>query len=235
MGVAPYYVDEKAGITLWHGDFREILPTLRKPGLILSDPPYGISYNREAVPQEKHLPARRRQVATVRGDEEKFDPSHLLGGRVILWGANCYASRLPDCPTWIGWDKVTRNGLDLRIGEIELAWTNCVSRPRLFRHLWSGGYRASGIDREEFLHPTQKPVALMEWCLLLVPEAKSVCDPYAGSGTTLVAAKRLGRRAVGIEIEERYCEVAALRLQRVTPPLLDAPLDSPSPPPRPDP
>lgn len=208
----PYYQDEL--VTIYHGDCREVVGGLPKSGLVLTDPPYGISYNREKVPQAKHLPARRGQVSVVHGDNEDFDPGPWLAGRAILWGANCYASKLPSPAVWIGWDKVTRNGLALRIGEAEFAWTNCVARTRLFRHLWSGGYRHAGTDRDEFLHPTQKPVALMDWCLSLVPEARSVLDPYMGSGTTLVAAKRRGVRAIGIEIEEKYCEIAANRCRQ---------------------
>lgn len=206
----PYYTDEF--VTLYHGDCREIIADL-EAGLVLSDPPYGIAYNREDVPQGKHLPARRGQVASVHGDAEPFDPSHLLRfKRLILWGANCYATRLPDPAIWICWDKVTRNGLNLRIGEAEFAWTNCVGRTRVFRHLWSGGYRAIGLDRGEYVHPTQKPIALMRWCIEIADASGTVLDPYCGSGTTLIAAKNLGRESIGIEIEERYCEIAAKRL-----------------------
>ncbi len=210
----PYY-DDGRGITIYHGDCREIAPRLGFKGLVLSDPPYGISYNREHVPQGKHLPSPRRQVRTVAHDDQPFDPTPWITGHAILWGANCYASRLPDSAVWIAWDKVTRNGLDLRIGEAEFAWTNCVGRTRVLRHLWSGGYRAPGDDARAFLHPTQKPVALMRWCIEIArPSPRIILDPFMGSGTTLRAAKDLGRRAIGIEIEELYCEIAAKRLEQ---------------------
>ena len=210
--MTPYYSDPM--VTLYHARWEDVPPELLKAGLVLSDPPYGIAYNREAIPQGKHLPARRKQVLAVEGDDAPFDPAPFIGGRAILWGANCYADRLPASAVWLAWDKVTRNGLALRIGEAEFAWTNCVARTRIFRHLWSGGYRASDIDRDQFLHPTQKPVALMGWCLSLVPDARSVLDPFAGSGSTLVAAKRRGISSIGVECVERYCEVAADRCRQ---------------------
>lgn len=92
----------------------------------------------------------------------------------------------------------------------ELAWSNFVKGCRRFRFLWNGFMRAGD---ESLYHPTQKPVDLMTWCLSLpwTPEGK-VLDPYMGSGPVLIAAKLAGRKAIGIEIEERYCEIAANRL-----------------------
>lgn len=97
------------------------------------------------------------------------------------------------------------------LGEAELAWSNLLGATRVFRNLWSGLLRSS--ERRDFYHPTQKPIALMEWCLQFFPDGK-VLDPYAGSGSTLIASKKTGRSAVGIEIEERYCEIAAKRLNQ---------------------
>lgn len=206
----PYYDED--GITIYHGDCRELLPLVAFD-VIVSDPPYGISYNGEDEPQGKHVFSHGRQIAEVAGDDGPFDPSPFVEGPFILWGANCYASRLPDLRVWLCWDKVTRNGLNLRIAECEFAATNCVGRPRVFRYLWSGGYRAG--ERGDYFHPTQKPIDLMRWCMTLpgVPEGV-VLDPFMGSGTTLRAAKDLGRKAIGIEIEERYCEIAAKRLSQ---------------------
>jgi site-specific DNA-methyltransferase (adenine-specific) len=199
----PYY--EHGGITIYHGDCREVLPTLEKVDLVLTDPPYGIGYDRN----KKH----KGSVAhgTVYGDDKPFDPAFLLDMKnLILWGANCYASRLPDSATWLAWHKTFTDNSSGQTADFELAWTNCVKRSRLYSHLWAGCYRAT--EPGQFFHPTQKPIALMTWCLQLVPQAKRIIDPFMGSGSTLVAAKNLGRFCTGIEIEERYCEIAAKRL-----------------------
>lgn len=210
--MTPYY--DRDGITIYCGDCRDVLPHLEPVDLVLTDPPYGINYN-GTNPQEKHVFSYRRQTTTIANDNEPFDPSFLLclGRGRIIWGANCFANRLPNNPKWLAWDKVTRNGLNLRIAEMELAWTDCVGRSQVFRYLWSGSYRAG--ERGETYHPTQKPTELMRWCLGLsgVPSGL-VLDPFMGSGTTLRAAKDLGRRAIGIEIEEKYCQIAVERLRQ---------------------
>jgi len=209
--VKPYY--ESGGITIYHGDCREILPAGLEYDTVISDPPYGIHYNEEDEPQAKHVASHRCQVASVFGDDKPFDPRPWIDRPAILWGANCYSDKLPALPTWLVWDKVTRNGLKLRIAECEFAWTNCVARSQVFRYLWSGAYRQE--ERGEYWHPTQKPVDLMRWCISLArPVPTIILDPFMGSGTTLRAAKDLGRKAIGIEIEEKYCEIAALRLQQ---------------------
>jgi DNA modification methylase len=205
MMLDPYYDD--GGCTIYHGDCREVLPALSFDAIV-TDPPYGIAYD----PSDQKFEALTGLPA-VTGDDTPFDPSFLLAYNVptVIWGGNCFASRLPDHPGWLAWDKAIRNGLKLRIAECEFAWTNCVTRSRIFRHLWSGAYRAS--EQDAFLHPTQKPVALMRWVIQLVTmPGQLVVDPFMGSGPTLRAAKDLGRRAIGIEIEEHYCEIAAKRL-----------------------
>lgn len=203
--------------TIWHGDCRAILPTLDKGSVdaVVTDPPYGIGYD----PQSRKNVGDHHGHERIVGDSEPFDPSPLLGfGRLVLWGANCYADRLPVEPCWLAWDKVTRGGLELRIAEFELAWTRGIRRPQMFRHLWSGNYRAS--ESGEFYHPTQKPIALMEWCVGLISEPEeTILDPFAGSGPTGVACIRTGRKFIGIEIEERYCEIAARRISQAEPAL----------------
>lgn len=206
----PYYQDD--AVTIYHGDCREILPQLEPVDLVLTDPPYGINYDRN----QKHKGFRTNH--TVFGDDAPFDPSCLLKYQnLILWGANCYASRLPDSKVWLAWHKTFTDNADGQTADMELAWTNCLGRSRLFRYLWAGCYRQGEIS--EFYHPTQKPLALMSWCISLAGDRKIILDPFMGSGTTLRAAKDLGRKAIGIEIEEKYCEVAARRMAQEVLPL----------------
>lgn len=206
----PYY--EHGGITIYHGDCREVLPALA-PGsvdLVLSDPPYGIDYDASTSSQRGIT-----KFAQIAGDTEQFDAEPFLSfPDVLLWGANNFAHSLPQrSGQFYCWDKVCSNGMDVRIAECEFCWHKLGTKPRVFRHLWSGAYRASesGTTR---LHPNQKPVALMKWCIQLSPREGTILDPFMGSGSTLRAAKDLGRRAIGIELSEEYCERAANRLRQ---------------------
>jgi len=208
----PYY--EHAGITIYHGDCREILPSLTFD-VMLTDPPYGISHPTDYATRGRGILAQTNDFSPVHGDDQVFDPLHLMTpAQTILWGANYYADRLIPVSGWLVWDKRVQQGVGVNDqADCELAWTNCVKGTRVFRHMWNGFWRDS--EREESYHPTQKPVALMRWCLNLKWIVDGVvCDPYMGSGPVLVAAKALGRRAIGIEIEERYCEIAARRLDQ---------------------
>jgi hypothetical protein len=233
----PYY--EHAGIEIYLGDCREILPQLPKGwcsncavqladesilaihlaaghtvgplcDLLLTDPPYGISYD---ASHSKYKNGIDRGEAIW--DKEPFDPSALIALDLptIMWGGNCFSSRLPDESSWISWVKIARQDADIRQSDCELAWTNCLGRSRVFMHLWIGAYRESESGMQNW-HPCQKPIALMKWCMNLVKDVRAVLDPYMGSGTTLWAAKDTGRRAIGIEIEEKYCEIAAKRLSQ---------------------
>lgn len=204
---SPYY--EEDNITIYHGDCREILPLLAPESidLVLTDPPYGISYDTSHT-KYKHSISR----PAVTEDDKPFDPTPLLGfKKLIIWGGNCFSSRLPDSSAWLVWVKIVRQDANIRQSDCELAWTNCVGRARVFTHLWIGAYRDSESGERNF-HPTQKPLALMRWCLGLLPKAQTILDPYLGSGTTLVAAKHLGKRGIGIEIEEKYCDISVQRL-----------------------
>jgi DNA modification methylase len=194
--VKPYYSDDL--VTIYHGDCREWMP---EADVIVTDPPYGIGYV-----------GRRRRGTAITGDDEPFDPAHLIEAHrpTVLFGAVAFAARLPASAGWIVWDKVAPH-FDRRPREAELAWTNFLTSPRILRVFWTGGinYRNEhGTDAP--LHPAQKPVALMTAVLGITPSG-SVLDPYMGSGSTLLAAKQCGRKSIGIEIEERYCEIAAAR------------------------
>lgn len=206
----PYY--EHAGITIYHGDCREILPSLNFD-LIISDPQYGISHPTDYASRGRSKLARCNNYIPFFGDNEPFDPSFIikLSKPTILWGANHYSSRLPDASGWLVWNKERPDGLDQATAE--LAWTSFVKGVRVFNHLWNGMMRASehGVN----LHPTQKPVALYSWIFSLpwCPEGIAV-DSHMGSGPMLRAAKDVGRKAIGIEVNEKYCQIAAERLEQ---------------------
>jgi len=195
---------------LWLGDCREVLPTLSGVDVIVSDPPYGINYDSSHT---KYKNGITRDVADW--DVEPFDPTHLLALDLptVLWGGNCFASRLPDHPGWLVWVKVVRNEANIRQADMELAWTNCVRRPQSFTHLWVGAYRdsESGVRNE---HPTQKLIAVMDWCIrVATPDAITILDPYCGSGSTGVACMHLGRKFIGIEREGKYFDIACRRIE----------------------
>lgn len=207
-----YYQDEQ--VTLYCGDCLKIMPTLGKVDAVITDPPYGINHPCNFRSRGRGKLARGRDYPNVFGDSLPFDPAPLLALDVptVLWGANHYADKLPPSGGWLVWDKERPDNLDQ--STCELAWTNCVKGVRRFRHLWSGMLKAS--ERGESYHPTQKPVALMRWVLTLrwVPQAKSIIlDPYMGSGPVGIAAAQLGRRFIGIEIDQTYCAIARERIK----------------------
>lgn len=209
--MTPYYDDGL--VTVYHGDSRELAVEF---DLVVTDPPYGISLDtaRTATYPERDKTGRLRTgrtFAPIVGDEVPFDPSYWLGWPCGFTGANYFADKLPR-GRWHVWDKTNRGEQPTGLGnEFEIVWTSWPSgRSQIIPILWAGLSRINKHP-DSFQHPSQKPVALMSWLIRSAPPG-TILDPFMGSGTTLRAAKDLGRRAIGIEIEERYCEIAALRL-----------------------
>lgn len=211
-------------VTLYLGDCREILPSLSiaPETLIIADPPYGTGVATNGGLRSRgnrHDPkTASHEWPQIIGDDDEFQPGHLLMfERIVLWGANNYASRLPDSPCWFSWDKKTERGAAAsRVGDCELAWTKGLpfKTVRIFRHMWEGFKRDSETG-EKHLHPTQKPVALMQWCIGFFPESTTIVDPYMGSGPAGVAANMLGRQFIGIEIEPKYFDIACRRIDAI--------------------
>lgn len=195
--------------TLYLGDCREILPTLAPCDLILTDPPYGIN---RAGQQETFTKDRRhkRKHYDDLGWDDETPPAWFFGLLLeksttqMIWGGNYFTHALPPSMGWLYWDK-GQDGLSMSDGE--LCFTSRQSALRSFR-LNRGEIAKDGAE-----HPTQKPLRLMTWCLSLVPDAKTVCDPFMGSGTTGVAAVKMGKMFVGIEREPKYFKIACKRIE----------------------
>lgn len=198
----PYYQD--SAVTIYHGDCAEIVPTLGRFDLLMTDPPYGIGRDGGNLSTSSH--GGRKPYKFMGWDDEA--PTGLIHHCMlacdnhVIWGANYFPSILPASMGWLVWDK----GQEICSSDCELAFT---SR--------KGALRRIVMNRVELLkdgteHPTQKPLKLITWCLSFFPDAVTVLDPFAGSGTTGRACKDLGRKCVLIEREESYCEIAAKRM-----------------------
>jgi DNA modification methylase len=209
--IKPYY--EHGGITIYNADCREVLPELGRFDLLLTDPPYGIGEARNNN-QSRSCIAASKDYGMSSWDDSPVDVDTLRQLQEIaewqaIFGGNYYP--MPPSSCWLVWDK--DNGAN-DFADCELAWTNFPKAVRLLKHKWQGMLQENMKDKEYRFHPTQKPVPVMQWCIGHAPKANTILDPFMGSGTTLVAAKNLGRTAVGIELEEKYCEIAALRLSQ---------------------
>ncbi len=210
----PYYQDE--WVTIYHGDCREILPSLEKVDLVLTDPPYGISIvkNGRIGGTSKDLGRWGAQYNTlhneVYGDDKPIDPLPLLdiSKHQIIWGGNYIADRLYPARCWLVWYKRIKQQSN-NMADCELAWTSFDKPSKVFQHMWMGMLRDS--EMQEHHHPTQKPVALMKWAIQQGDNPQSILDPYMGAGAVILAAKQLNRKCTGIEIKEKYCEITAKR------------------------
>jgi DNA modification methylase len=200
--------------TLYHGDCREILPTLGRVDAVLADPPYGIKVDREMASKSgtrygKAMAAKSHYEASG-WDDVAMSPDiaetlRAMSEHQILWGGNYYG--LPASRCWLVWDKQVNGAF----ADCELAWTNLDKPVRKFSWMWNGMLRQGDEARNG--HPTQKPLRLMEWCLSFLPDAKTILDPYMGSGTTGVACANFGRHFTGIEIERKYFDIACERIE----------------------
>lgn len=184
------------------GDCREVLPLLPTVDVCLTDPPYGIGEDGGRFRDRKgggHRVLPKGNWDSQRPDDQTLSLILSAGADVIVWGGNYFADRFPASKGWLYWDKLM--GGDFADGE--LAWTTLDRALRKFTLCNKMGGKQ---------HPTQKPVELMRWCLGFVPNAKSVIDPFMGSGTTGVACAKLGRSFIGIERHEPYFDIACERI-----------------------
>ncbi len=219
------------GVEIWLGDCREIRLRLGAFDAVVTDPPYGISYRHSGGVRscKRTLPhgltgktPPSSQSAPILGEDEPFDPQPWLEAAPVclFWGAQHFANRLPPSRHWIVWDK--KHTARLSFGGADLAWTNAPGNVRVHRQLWNGccvegeerfGRGGPGPVKTR-VHPVQKPVALMRYCIEEIGAAKTILDPFMGSGTTGVAAIGLGRGFIGIELDPRYFDIARCRLEK---------------------
>jgi len=196
--------------TLYLGDCRDVLPTIGAVDAVVTDPPYGISHRRGKAGNRGKGVSLGADCSEW--DSEPFDPSIILGfPNVLCWGANFYADKLP-AGRWLLWDKQCQGGAG-DFSEFEIAWCSKGTSIKAFRHMWLGVQRDSEHG-EARLHKTQKPIALMRWCIGFFPAAVSILDPFMGSGTTGVAAVQMGRKFIGIERDEGYFDIACRRIEQ---------------------
>lgn len=197
------------GVEVWLGDCLEVLPMLGRFDAVVTDPPYGIGESAAKVASRGKLAAPvdygdfdwDKQPATA----EQIAAIVACSKWQIIFGGNYFTLGPTSC--WLVWDK--QNG-DNDFADCELAWTNLPKAVRRIYWRWNGMIRKGDDVRE---HPTQKPVGVMDWCLTHIPDAKTICDPFLGSGTTGVAAVKAGRLFTGIERDERYFDIARRRIE----------------------
>lgn len=193
---------------LYLGDCREILPTLSGVDAVVTDPPYGVAFDTDYRRFTTGFGVDRNAHKPVHGDSEEFDPSFLTHfQRVVIWGFNCFSNRLPR-GTLLIWDKRFENGKAF-LADAESAWMK-GGHGVYIRSITSQGF----VRPESIEHPTQKPVGIMEWSIekCKAPIDGTILDPFMGSGTTGVAAMKMGRKFIGIEIEPKYFDIAARRI-----------------------
>lgn len=195
----PYYQDE--AVTIYCGDCREIVPSLGKFDLLLTDPPFGIGF--AAQPTNYQRAAGMKPQAWDDAPPDADTIRALLGAakQHCIWGGNYFG--LPISRGWLAWCKPDAPP---SMGNLELAWTSEDMNSRQIIQ------SIAATNAERLGHPTQKPLRVIKWSIGFFSEAKTILDPFAGSGTTGRAAKDLGRKAVLIEREEKYCEIAARRM-----------------------
>jgi DNA modification methylase len=183
-----------------------------KADICLSDPPYGIS----AIEKNSRMKQLGWEQYENDGDintaVDAFNLAFSICDKLVFWGANHYANKLPNVGGWLIWDK--QDGKDTTTYSMgELAWTNILNNVQIFKHIWDG-FRKDSEKGEARLHPSQKPVKLHEWVLNKI-DANLVLDLFLGSGSTMVAAHQLKRKCYGMELNSKYCQVIIDRMRKL--------------------
>lgn len=181
-----------------------------KAGAVVTDPPYGIGWDTDYTRFTTEYGTKRVKHPPVANDDREFDPRPWMEyPQVVLWGANWYCKHIP-VGSWLIWDKRHPNGTAW-LSDAELAWAKGGRGIYIYAETVQGAHR-----KEQAMHPTQKPVGLIEWCILRMEKTDVIFDPFLGSGTTLIACERLGRKCRAIEISPGYVAVTLERWATAT-------------------
>lgn len=211
--IKPYF-QEECGV-IYCADCREVLPFIpdKSIDLVLTDPPYGIGEANGKNKSRVQL-AQPKDYGVSSWDDEPIDLATInkiisKSSHSIIFGGNYYDLSPSSC--WLVWDK--DNSGDF--ADCELAWTNFPSAVRKYLWRWNGMLQQPNTPKEYRYHPTQKPIGLFSAILKDYSSVNDlILDLFLGSGTTAVACKKLGRKYIGIEIEERYVKIAVERLRQ---------------------
>jgi site-specific DNA-methyltransferase (adenine-specific) len=198
------------GVTLYLGDCREILPGIGRVDAVVTDPPYGIGAGTGIgkVTKEGSDFRGRQQWDDAPPQAEIFDLLRSMSREQIIWGGNYFA--LPPSKCFFVWDKIQPENFSLAMAE--MAWSSVDTPAKIFR--WKSMSINGGAPKH---HPTQKPLDLMGWCIEKLPsDCTTILDPYMGSGTTGVACVKLGRKFIGIEVDQAYFDIACTRILDAT-------------------
>ena len=206
---------------LLQGDCREVMAVLPRVGAVVTDPPYGIGYVHSGIGGEKWHKAKK---APIIGDDQPFDPAPLLSlGEAIIWGADHFKEKLPKGGRFLAWNKLGNlPPMGDSFCNVEFAWHSKKGKAEIISATWKGLIKSGCVENgSATFHPSQKPLKVMEWCLGFLPDARTVLDPFAGSGTVAVACQRLGRQSISIELDADYWAIMCRRVQEAVdnPPL----------------
>lgn len=206
----PYYEDSKSGIVIYHGDCRDIVPYI-KFDIILTDPPYGMDY-------QSNWKTKHQQLPKIKGDDAfpiwifELEPPIAT----MVWCRWDNLKEIPQPKSFIVWDKC-RHGMGDLEHEFGRQWEGVAFYPKkdhVFTRRPVDLIRVPCTPPSQLVHPNEKPPEAISPLIVCHPESAVIADLYMGSGPTLRAAKDLGRKAIGIELEEKYCEIAAKRLSQ---------------------
>lgn len=193
----------------------------KKADMVFTDPPYGVEVVKGGMVGAEFGIAKKGQYKEIIGDdttdtaEEFYQTCQAVGfKKFILWGGNYFTNFLEPSKSWVVWNKRGETNIQNTFADAELAWSNLGHPVRIHGQLWNGMIRSGEKDKR--VHPTQKPIALAEFCFDLLSDCKMVFDGFGGSGSTLIACEKTDRQCFMMELDPHYCGVILDRWQKFT-------------------